>query len=154
MKKIEKQSVTIWNLFSLQNAIITFLITGITFFFFEDVQWVRKILVIIVIWALYTFITDLIAHHLTYNNAAYELTDNILYIQNGGFSRHENTIPLNRIQHADIEQSFYSRFFDLYALNIYTAGANHTIEYIKREVADDLRNKITQINTKEMGLHE
>jgi len=127
---------------------------GVIYFFFGDIKWVWKLLLIGLLYILYNLITDLISHHFAYKNSEYQLSDEILFIKNGGLIQYENTIPLNRIQHSDIEQSFYSRIFDLYALNIYTAGDRHTIEYIKKDVADDLKDKIIKIITKVTDEHE
>lgn len=154
MNKIDRNSKIIWNLESLQRFFMFFVGIGIIYFFFGEIKWVWRLLLVCFLYILFTFIKDLISHHFVYKNAAYQLSDEILLIKNGGLIRHENTIPLNRIQHSDIEQSFYSRIFDLYALNIYTAGDSHTIEYIKKEVADELKDKIIKSITKESDKNE
>ncbi|PKR83309.1 PH domain-containing protein [Heyndrickxia camelliae] len=154
MNKIDKKSKVIWNLESIQTFLMFFAGIGVIYFFFGDIKWVWKLLLIGLLYILYNLITDLISHHFAYKNSEYQLSDEILFIKNGGLIQYENTIPLNRIQHSDIEQSFYSRIFDLYALNIYTAGDSHTIEYIKKDVADDLKDKIIKIITKVTDEHE
>ena len=90
-----------------------------------------------------------------YRNTKYQLNEDTLIIRIGGLTVEETTIPLIRIQHVDIEQSFHSRLFGLYSLNIYTAGDTHSISYIKKEVADMLKDKlISVIADKGMKLDE
>lgn len=154
MNKIERKSKIIWNLESLQTFLLFFVGIVIIYFFFGDIKWVWKLLVIGSLYLFFNIIRDLISHHFAFKNTEYELSNEILYIKNGGLIKYENTIPLNRIQHSDIEQSFYSRIFNLYAINIYTAGDTHTIEYVKRDVADELKDKIIKIITKVTVEHE
>jgi membrane protein YdbS with pleckstrin-like domain len=81
---------------------------------------------------------------LLYENSRYHLNNEILFIKKSGVTSLESTIPLKRIQHVDIEQTLYSRFFNLYQLNIYTAGDKNNIGFIRKEEAESMKNDITE----------
>jgi len=68
----------------------------------------------------------------------------IIY-QSGFFYFTETVIPYNRIQHVEIKQGPLSRFFNLYSLRLYTAGASSgdlIIDGLDKETAKKLKAKV------------
>ncbi|EMY81345.1 hypothetical protein pgond44_05805 [Psychroflexus gondwanensis ACAM 44] len=68
----------------------------------------------------------------------------IIY-QSGFFYFTETVIPYNRIQHVEIKQGPLSRFFNLYSLRLYTAGASSgdlIIDGLDKETAQKLKAKV------------
>ncbi|TXE17926.1 PH domain-containing protein [Psychroflexus gondwanensis] len=68
----------------------------------------------------------------------------IIY-QSGFFYFTETVIPYNRIQHLEIKQGPLSRFFNLYSLRLYTAGASSgdlIIDGLDKETAQKLKAKV------------
>jgi len=144
MKRVEKKSLTIWNLMDLQRALGYLLILGIGFYFFGDYTLVKKGLFIATGFVLFNLIKELILNYFDYLHTFYEVTEKAVYIKEGGWTIWETTVPIHRIQHLDTSQSFYARMFDLYSLNLYTAGDDHSIQYLKKEVTDSLHQQILE----------
>jgi membrane protein YdbS with pleckstrin-like domain len=68
----------------------------------------------------------------------------IIY-QSGFFYFTETVIPYNRIQHVEIKQGPLSRFFNLYSLKLYTAGASSgdlVIDGLDKDTAQKLKAKV------------
>ena len=81
-------------------------------------------------------------YYFRYKNLGYASDNESLVIKEGGLNVWETTIPLNRIQHIDIEQTYISRIFNLYELNIYTAGDSHSLGFIRQKEADILKESV------------
>jgi membrane protein YdbS with pleckstrin-like domain len=68
----------------------------------------------------------------------------IIY-QSGFFYFTETVIPYNRIQHVEIKQGPLSRFYNLYSLRLYTAGASSgdlIIDGLDKETAQKIKAKV------------
>lgn len=84
---------------------------------------------------------------IAYRNASWRLTDGYLEIHRGVFWKHRISIPLGRVQHADVSQGPLLRNFGLGKLAIHTAGtSNATIELngLTHHDAIVLRDKLVQ----------
>lgn len=155
MERIEKRSIAVWSISSIQTSIIQLLIVGVIYYFFNSYSFVKTSGHILFVFIILKLLYELVMDPIIYRNTKYQLNEDTLIIRIGGLTVEETTIPLIRIQHVDIEQSFHSRLFNLYSLNIYTAGDYHSISYIKKEVADTLKDKlISVIANKGMKLDE
>lgn len=66
--------------------------------------------------------------------------------KNGLFFMKTTTVPFNRIQHIEIDQGPFSRFFDLAVLTVFTAGnSSHDIKIrgIKKQNAEKIKEFIS-----------
>lgn len=144
MKKISKKSIKAWNLESGFSFLITNIIVITVFYFFRQYDFISKVCYFVFAGSTILFVKDLILSPLYVKNTYYLLENEILYIKKGSISIKETTIPLKRIQHVDIEQSFYSRLFNLYQINIYTAGDSHNIAFLNKQDAELLKGKIVE----------
>lgn len=76
--------------------------------------------------------------------------------QKGFFVFTETVVPFKRVQHVEIKQGPLLRFFQLYALKLYTAGASTgdlVINGIPLGTAEKLKAKILQVAAIEEDLH-
>lgn len=144
MRRVEKKSITIWNLMDIQRGLGFLLLIGIGFYFFGDYSLVKKGLIIATGFVIYILIKDLVLNFFSYQHTFYEVTEDAVYLKQGGLTIWETTIPIHRIQHLDTSQPFYARMFDLYSLNLYTGGDDHSIQYLKKEVTDSLHQQILE----------
>ncbi|WP_456364219.1 PH domain-containing protein [Priestia aryabhattai] len=159
MKKLDKKSITVWNLETLFFTAIYVAGATIIFYFLNDYNLIRKLYVIVTIVLVANCLLDICLNPYTYRNRIYNLTKDTLYIQESGLTVRETkhptnrfseygvttrnvTIPLRRIQHIDMEQSLMSRLFNLHQINIFTAGNFQTIAYLNKEEADKLKETI------------
>jgi membrane protein YdbS with pleckstrin-like domain len=70
--------------------------------------------------------------------------------QSGFFYFKETVVPYNRIQHVEIKQGPLSRFFSLYSLRLYTAGASSgdlIIDGLDKITAQKLKSKVLDKTT-------
>lgn len=142
MKNIDRKSITIWNIESIIPTLIIGLIVGVNLYFFNEYEWITKVSYLAMSITILFLTKGLIMSPIIFKRTNYQLNEEKFQIKKGGLSVRESTIPLKRIQHVDIEQSFLSRLFNLYRLNIYTAGDSHNIEYIQKEEAELLKEQI------------
>jgi membrane protein YdbS with pleckstrin-like domain len=75
----------------------------------------------------------------------YEVDDCELYLQHGFLVIRRTVIPLLRIQHVDTTQGPVSKHFGLSAVRVSTAASAHEIPALADEVADNLRDRISQL---------
>ncbi len=90
-----------------------------------------------------SFYWPLIEHR----NASWRLDEEGLEIRRGVYWRHQITIPLGRVQHADVSQGPLQRPFQLGTLTIHTAGTqNASVELkgLSHETAIELRDQIVR----------
>ncbi|MCK2000426.1 PH domain-containing protein [[Brevibacterium] frigoritolerans] len=142
MTKIDKKSITILNLETTIKTLIYLAVVSLIFYFLNEYSLITKVYYLSLIVAPLYIIEALCLNPLYYKHHQFKINEKIMYITKGKLSVREATIPLYRIQHVDVEQSFISRFFNLYQLKIYTAGDKHTIAYVEQDVANDLKDKI------------
>lgn len=151
MNKVHRKSKTIWNLGTIQFTLIVFLVGCAIYFVFSEYAVARKAFFLISIGSVLYLLVNLLKNSITYRQTGYQLTGNAVIIYHGGFTTSEFTVPLSKVQHLDVEQTFYSRFYNLYEITIYTGGDNHTIGFITIEEATKLKNFIIELLAQEGG---
>jgi membrane protein YdbS with pleckstrin-like domain len=91
-------------------------------FYFEwtipTYYWAGTILYAIVILSAFVLQT------LSFKRKGFALREKDLSYRTGWLFRSTTTIPFNRIQHCEVENSFVERLFKLSTLNVYTAGGS------------------------------
>ena len=145
MQKVEKESIIIWSLEDLQYFLIRIVAIAIIHYFFNEYDIVHKILILGAVYYTWKFACEICLNPLRYRNFAFSMDTETIQTIKGGLTVQKNTIPIRRIQHVDIDQTFYSRFFDLYSLNIYTAGDDHYILFLTESKAEELKSEIINL---------
>ena len=82
---------------------------------------------------------------LSYQKASWRLDEEGLEIRRGVLWRHRITVPLGRVQHADVSQGPLQRQFGIGTLTVHTAGTQHAsipLEGLTYETAIELRDLI------------
>ena len=82
-----------------------------------------------------------------HRHACWRLDDEGLEIRRGVIWRHQITIPLGRVQHADVSQGPLQRPFDLGTLTIHTAGTQNAsveLQGLSHLTAVQLRDQIVR----------
>ncbi len=75
----------------------------------------------------------------------YDIREEDIDIQSGMIVIKRVLIPMNRVQHVDLEYGPIMRHFNLASLVITTAGSNHKIPAIAQDVALELRKDIARL---------
>jgi uncharacterized protein len=82
---------------------------------------------------------------LAYRHFRWRLDGVSLEIQEGVLWRHRVSVPLGRVQHADVSQGPLQRYFGLGKLKVFTAGTYQPfveIDGLKHETAIELRDRL------------
>ncbi|HRP90045.1 MAG TPA: PH domain-containing protein [Edaphocola sp.] len=122
-------------------VLITTLLIGLTGNFFPE--FFRQYLLIIIGGSLFVLLSGLFLSRLSFSKRSFAVrTHDILY-RHGVLSNSLTIVPINRIQHVKITETFFMRFFRLASLEMFTAAGlqNGTIRIpgIKLEEAEKLR---------------
>lgn len=75
----------------------------------------------------------------------YQIDSHEIYLKYGIFIIRRTLIPVNRIQHVDTRQGPIYRNFGLSSVTITTAATTHEIPALNDEVADEVRNRISNL---------
>lgn len=82
-----------------------------------------------------------------YRHIFWRLDEESLEVRRGVVWKHQISIPLGRVQHADVSQGPLQRRFQLSSLTVHTAASRFpsiTLEGLNYQVALDLRDKLIQ----------
>lgn len=82
-----------------------------------------------------------------YQHARWQLDEEALDIYRGVIWRHRVSIPLGRVQHADVSQGPLQRQFGLGKLTVHTAGTQNAsviLDGLSQQVAMALRDRLVQ----------
>lgn len=83
-----------------------------------------------------------------YRSWHWRIDAKVLEIRSGRLVERTRLIPLNRLQHVDLERGLFERMYGLSSLIIHTAGthaANTTIPGLEAEAAARLRDHLVEI---------
>ncbi|WP_199615112.1 PH domain-containing protein [Paenibacillus alkalitolerans] len=94
--------------------------------------------------ALY-FICRCVVIIVEYRHAYYSFSEQQIYIQKGGWSTRIDCVPVKKVQHIAVSQSWSSRLFSLYSITFYTAGSTHWIGYIAKPEADEIKRCVFDV---------
>lgn len=84
---------------------------------------------------------------LAYRHASWRLDSEGLEIRRGVLWRHQITIPVGRVQHADVSQGPIQRFFDIGTLTVHTAGTQNAsveLDGLTHSIAIEIRDQLVR----------
>ncbi|MEN1967735.1 PH domain-containing protein [Lentibacillus sp. N15] len=142
MQKVHKKSIVIWMIESIVDKLLLGVILGLALYFLREYDVLRKIIYLTIIYVGLHVLVQLISSPVRYKNRLYMLEEESLFINDGVFILSKTAIPLKKVQHVAVEQTFASRFYDKYSVHIFTAGDDHHIEFINQDDAEQLRDKL------------
>lgn len=154
MNKPSESIKTIWSLrifirFFI-NSLIIFLVE---YFFLEpNFKWPLIIGILPGSILLLGILRSLIIPHFRYKYWQFDVRDTEIYFEYGIFTRIKTLVPYSRIQHLDIQQTFFERMMHLSSLIIYTAGssgADISIPGLPEEYAEALRDELKTITSED-----
>ncbi|MFS0881125.1 hypothetical protein [Metabacillus niabensis] len=86
MKRIEKQSIAVWSLSSLQTSIMQLLMVGVIYYFFNDYSFIKTSGHILFIFIVLKLLYELVMDPIIYRNTKYQLNEDTLIIRIGGLT--------------------------------------------------------------------
>jgi uncharacterized protein len=128
----------------------------VSWFFIE-----RDFFIVLIIFGIITFFTLLMVLHSYYyfKMLKYSIREKDLTLKEGVIFLSTTTLPFNRVQHAEINQSFTQRFFKIATLNLFTSGGtgvDMSIHSLDERRAEEIKAFILQKSAKEetIGLND
>lgn len=129
--------------------IIPFVIAvGILIWFQADIPklaWLIPSLVLSVV--ILFWLTEI---ELGFKERTYGMREHDIYFSKGFFVHKETVLPFNRIQHVEVKQGIMLRWFKLYSVKLYTAGASSgdlSIYGLKQETASKIKAYVMNQNS-------
>lgn len=154
---LKKPHSNYWKIICI-NLIITFLVIGITaallIFFNEKIQ--PHASIIVGIYVVVTIVTVLL-FYVSFKKRGYAIRTKDVIYKSGIIAESTTIVPLNRIQHIELNEGFFSRMFNLGSLQIFTAGGQTGHLHIAgipideaKSIRDLLLNKLELLETPEI----
>lgn len=100
---------------ALVGTIVLFFSVGLGWILYASAAGAFLVVALLVIAALYW-------PRIEHRHMSYRIDEEGLEIRRGVFWRHQNTVPLGRVQHADVSQGPLQRMFGVGTLVVHTAG--------------------------------
>lgn len=91
-----------------------------------------------------TILQFTILPYLRWKRWRYQVDQNEIDLKRGVFVVMRTLVPVKRIQHVDTRQGPLFRFFRLSTITISTAATTHEIPALGEQVAEELRNEISE----------
>ncbi|MEJ6347702.1 PH domain-containing protein [Holzapfeliella sp. He02] len=132
-----------WLVSDILGVIISLAIatTALTLLPIPHKEWVRPIALVAIV-VFFAVSLSLIPYR--YHFHRYQIDDEAISFQRGVFFRKTVYVPLNRVQHIEIEQGPILKVFDLEELIIHTAATKHSISGLNPATAGKLREEVTK----------
>ncbi|KRN04615.1 MULTISPECIES: PH domain-containing protein [Holzapfeliella] len=132
-----------WFISDIVEAIISLIVVGTVgnIFPIPYKEWVMPIVLIAIV---AFFVGSLVLIPYRYHFHRYQIDGDAISFQRGVFFRKTVYVPLNRVQHIEIEQGPILKIFDLEELIIHTAATKHSISGLNPSTASELREEVTK----------
>lgn len=145
-ERLDPRALTAWRLSGLFSSLVTLMLAGgiswLLWFLEQAWWWVALPIVIALVIGV---ITTWVAPSIQWRRWRYAVTDRDIELQRGVIIITRTLIPIVRVQHVDTRQGPILRRFDLAGIAIATAAGTEEIPALAVDVADDLRNRISDL---------
>lgn len=145
-ERLDARALTAWRISGLLSWLVTlcFAVGLSVLFWFLDLAWwwlTLPLLFALVIGV----ITIWVIPPIQWRRWRYAVTERDIELQRGIIIITRTLIPIARVQHVDTRQGPILRRFDLAGIAIATAAGTEEIPALAMDVADDLRNRISDL---------
>lgn len=145
-QKIDKKAIPAWRITGGIGSLFWWFVPVVYGFFAlggVTERWPVVLLTVLVVFN--TILQASIIPSIRWRRWSYQIDKHEIYLQHGIFIIRRTLIPVNRIQHVDTRQGPIMRSFDLSSVTITTAATTHEIPALNDEVADEVRNRISDL---------
>lgn len=145
-ERLDPRALTAWRISGLLSSVLTLLLAGAVswLLWYLDLAWWLVALPLVVALVIGIGATG-VAPAIQWRRFRYAVTERDIEIQRGVLIITRTLIPIVRVQHVDTRQGPILRRFDLAAVVIATAAGTEEIPALALDVADDLRNRISDL---------
>lgn len=145
-QRIDVKAVQYWRWSALIKSFFLLLIPGayyLAMYLWKCPLWIFIILLVLTIADL-TF-SIFLKPNITWKTWRYDVSEQEIDLLHGVFIKTHTLIPMVRVQHVDTEQGPLLRHFGLSTVSISTAAGTHEIPALADEVAEGLRDRISEL---------
>ncbi|MFX3622967.1 MAG: PH domain-containing protein [Ectobacillus sp.] len=143
---IDERAIKVWRLTALLINGCLFLIYGGTVFFVEYIRSFFSLHIILLFTLiLLTVFTVFVLPKVRWQRWRYVIHEQEIDLQHGVFFTKKTLIPIIRVQHVDVRQGPFLRYYGLAAVEITTAATTHEIPAVAYEEAERLRNQLSKL---------
>lgn len=142
--KIERSYLSIMLITNIIFSAIIF-IGLIIYWYYDSKLYIRDYFQWILTGFLLLFLSGIFIEYKAFLSKQYAFRNRDITYRSGWIWRSITTVPFNRVQHCEVSQGVFDRYFGLAKLKIYTAGGSNsdvTIPGLQLEVANDLKGYI------------
>jgi membrane protein YdbS with pleckstrin-like domain len=145
-QSLSERALPVWRIRALLESFFVALIPityGVIVYLFSVPLW--GLWLLLSLYLLYVILTAVILPPIRWRRWRYDVLANEIDLQSGVFIVKRTLIPMSRVQHVDTEQGPLLRKYKLAAVSISTAATVHQIPLLTIEVADELRDRISEL---------
>ena len=145
-QRIAKSILIVWRIKAFFESIFLGLIPIGYYYITYSFQWPVWILqLVIVLYVSFIMWYLFLLPYLTWKNWRYDVLDEQIELKYGVWVKKRTLIPMNRVQHVDMEQGPLMKKYQLAAVTISTAATTHVIPGLYLDEANKLRNQIVNL---------
>lgn len=145
-QRIDAKALPVWRLVGALTSLLYWIIPilyGVLDHLLGLVSWVTWVLAALALCI--SVLQIIIIPTLRWKRWRYEVNEHELDLKRGVFIIQRTLIPMIRIQHVDTHQGPFLRYYNLSSVTISTAASEHIIPALSNDVADTLRDRISEL---------
>lgn len=145
-ERLDPRALTAWRISGLLSSLVTLALAGAVswLLWYLDQPWWLVALPLAVALVL-GIVATWVAPSIQWRRWRYAVTERDIELQRGVIIITRTLIPIVRVQHVDTRQGPILRRFGLAGIAIATAAGTEEIPALAMDVADDLRNRISDL---------
>lgn len=145
-ERLDPRALTAWRIAGLLSSLVTLLLAGAVswlLWYLDQPWWLVALPLVVAL--LIGIVTTWVAPSIQWRRWRYAVTERDIELQHGVIIITRTLIPIVRVQHVDTRQGPILRRFGLAGIAIATAAGTEEIPALAIDVADDLRNRISDL---------
>jgi membrane protein YdbS with pleckstrin-like domain len=145
-ERLDPRALTAWRISGLLSSLVTLALAAAiswVLWYFDQPSWLVALPLVIGLVA--GIIATWVAPAIQWRRWRYAVTERDIELQRGVVIITRTLIPIARVQHVDTHQGPILRRFGLAGVAIATAAGTEEIPALAMDVADDLRNRISDL---------
>ena len=145
-ERLDPRALTAWRISGLLSSLVTLLLAGAVswlLWYLHQPWWLVALPLAVAL--LIGIVTTWVAPSIQWRRWRYAVTERDIELQRGIIIITRTLIPIVRVQHVDTRQGPILRRFGLAGIAIATAAGTEEIPALAVDVADDLRNRISDL---------
>jgi membrane protein YdbS with pleckstrin-like domain len=145
-ERLDPRALTAWRISGLLSSLVTLVLAGAIswLLWYLDQSWWLVALPLVIALVL-GVVATWVAPSIQWRRWRYAVTERDIELQRGVIIITRTLIPIVRVQHVDTRQGPILRRFGLAGIAIATAAGTEEIPALAVDVADDLRNRISDL---------